>query len=379
MERVFHGEQRWGDGVPGGGGGWWGERVYCQAELAGGVGVPGDGFRDVPDVSFSAADHDGYLGCFAAGGGSCVSTSSGTEITVFSGTSAAAPGMAGIAALLNTRLGAAQGNLNPTIYKLAASTPGAFHDVTVATSGVTGCSASTPSMCNNSTPGKSSLTGGLAGFVVGAGYDQATGLGSLDVANFLAAASGGSTGGGGTAGSFTLSASPTTLSVTPVANTTTTSDVGADGDVGGRVCGHGGADVRGDAGDGAAADVCDVAGELEPGGGRAGTATVSLTSAGPTTSCLTNSAQERDGRAERRGGGGAGWVVAAGAAGAAADDAGCGASGAAGVGLGLMSGCGGSASSAGCSNAATAGTTAGTYTVTVTGTSGSLTATAPVR
>ena len=128
-----------------------------------GLGVPADGFRDVPDVSFTAADHDGYLGCFAAGGGSCVSSSSGTEITVFSGTSAAAPGMAGIAALLNTKLGAAQGNLNPMLYRLAASTPAAFHDVTVATSGVAGCSAATPSMCDNSTPGESSLTGGLAG------------------------------------------------------------------------------------------------------------------------------------------------------------------------------------------------------------------------
>ena len=128
-----------------------------------GVGVPGDGFRDVPDVSFTAADHDGYLGCFAAGGGSCVSTSSGTEITVFSGTSAAAPGMAGIAALLNTRMGGAQGNLNSMLYRLAASTPAAFHDVTVGTSGVAGCAAATPSMCNNSTPGGTSLAGGMAG------------------------------------------------------------------------------------------------------------------------------------------------------------------------------------------------------------------------
>jgi len=150
-----------------------------------GTGVPADRFRDVPDVSLSAADHDGYLGCFAAGGGSCVSTKTGTEITVFSGTSAAAPGMAGIAALLNTKLGSAQGNINPMLYQLAASNPAAFHDVTVETSGVTDCVSSTPSMCNNSTPGESSLTGGLAGYLVGVGYDQATGLGSVDVAELL--------------------------------------------------------------------------------------------------------------------------------------------------------------------------------------------------
>ncbi len=105
-----------------------------------GAGVPADGFRDVPDVSLTSADHDGYIGCFAAGGGSCAATSTGTKITMFSGTSAAAPGMAGIAALLNTKLGGAQGNMNPMLYRLAVSDPAAFHDVTVATSGAVGSS-----------------------------------------------------------------------------------------------------------------------------------------------------------------------------------------------------------------------------------------------
>jgi len=147
------------------------------------VGVPADGARDVPDVAFTSADHDGYMGCFAAGGGDCVK-----YVSVFSGTSAAAPGMAGIAALLNTKAGAAEGNLNPILYSVASATPTAFHDVTIASSGVTNCTTATPSMCNNSTPGPSTLAGGLAGFAVTTGYDQATGLGSLDVANFLTAA-----------------------------------------------------------------------------------------------------------------------------------------------------------------------------------------------
>jgi pseudomonalisin len=344
-----------------------------------GVGVPGDGFRDVPDVSFTAADHDGYLGCFAAGEGSCESTSSGTEITVFSGTSAAAPGMAGIAALLNTKLGAAQGNLNPTIYKLAASTPVAFHDATVATSGVSGCVAATPSMCNNSTPGESSLTGGLAGYLVTTGYDQATGLGSLDVANFIAAASGGSTGGSGATGSFTLAANPSTVSVTPVANTTSTSTWTLTGtSVSGFV--------------GAVALTCTVTpataqpptcavspASLSLTAAGTGTATISVTSAGPYSSCFTNTAKSQTGGLSGAVGAalagllllvlpvrrrrmlcGVGLVVLLG------------------VGLGLMSGCGGSSNSVGCSNAVTAGTTAATYTVSVTGTSGSLTATAPV-
>jgi hypothetical protein len=68
---------------------------------------------------------------------------------------------------------------------MAAGVPAAFHDVTVATSGVTNCSVKTPSMCNNSIPGPTSLTGGQAGFRVTTGYDEVTGLGSLDVSVFL--------------------------------------------------------------------------------------------------------------------------------------------------------------------------------------------------
>jgi subtilase family serine protease len=342
-----------------------------------GTGVPADGFRDVPDVSFTAADHDGYLGCFAAGGGSCVSSSSGTEITVFSGTSAAAPGMAGVAALLNTKLGEAQGNLNPTLYKLAVTTPAAFHDVTVATSGVTGCTAATPSMCNNSTPGESSLTGGLAGYVVATGYDQVTGLGSLDVANFIAAASGGS-GGSGTTGSFTLAASLSTASVTPVANTTTTSTWTLTGT---SVSGFAGTVALSCAVTPVSAQppICAVSpGNLTLTAGGTGTATISVTSAGPYSSCFTSSVTGRSGwlngtsgvalagllllvlpvrRRALRGVSLACLLL---------------------VGLGLVSGCSGSSTSIACSNVVTAGTTAGTYTVTVTGTSGTLSEAAPV-
>jgi pseudomonalisin len=340
-----------------------------------GVGVVGDGFRDVPDVSFTAADHDGYLGCFAAGGGSCVSSTGGTEITVFSGTSAAAPGMAGIAALLNTKMGVAQGNLNPMLYRMAATTPGAFHDVTLASSGVIGCVATSPSMCNNSTPGVGTQTGGLAGYLVGAGYDQATGLGSLDVANFLAAASGESGGGGGTTGSFTLTASPTTLSVTPVANTTTTSTWTLTGK---SVSGFAGTVVLSCSVTPVTAQpptcaVSPVTLNLVSGG--TGTATISVTSAGPYNNCLKSSTA--NGTREFGGAALAGLLVLLIPVRRRKLLRGVVLVGVLGLGLGLLSGCAAGVTVV-CSNVVSVGTTAGTYTVTVTGTSGTLSETAPV-
>jgi Pro-kumamolisin, activation domain/MBG domain (YGX type) len=153
-----------------------------------GTGVPSArAGRYTPDVAFTAAQHDGYFGCFAAGGGGCVPDAQGElAFVVFSGTSAAAPGMAGIAAALDNWLGGKpQGSLNPLLYSLAADSPSTFHDVTVSSSGVAGCNVDTPSMCNNSIPGSQGLSGGQAGYEIGAGFDEVTGLGSVNITNFL--------------------------------------------------------------------------------------------------------------------------------------------------------------------------------------------------
>jgi subtilase family serine protease len=150
------------------------------------IGVPtSNAGRYTPDVSFSSALHDGYFACFAAGGAGCVVSGGSFYFTVFGGTSAAAPGMAGIAALLDQTLGGTQGNLNPGIYQMAVSAPTAFHDVTLASSGVTSCDLNTPSLCNNSIPGPAGLSGGQPGYAIGKGYDEVTGLGSLDAQAFV--------------------------------------------------------------------------------------------------------------------------------------------------------------------------------------------------
>lgn len=117
--------------------------------------------------------HDGYLICMFSCGGPWV------------GTSASAPSMAGIAALIDEKAGEPQGNLNPALYRIHAADPTAFHDVTAGTSGVSSCSITTASMCNNTLPSPTSVTGGEKGYLVTAGYDEVTGLGSLDVAKFL--------------------------------------------------------------------------------------------------------------------------------------------------------------------------------------------------
>jgi len=192
-----------------------------------GAGVPpARAGRYTPDVAFSSSDHDGYFACFAALGADCLPPY--FYFASFSGTSAAAPAMAGIAALLNQQTGTAQGNLNPVLYKLAA-TPStydsAFHDVTVASSGVSvaDCTPLTPSMCNNSTPSNSALTGGLAGYLVGPGYDEVTGLGSLDVAKLLTSWSSADLAAGSTTTTLTSSVNPAVLGsmVTLTATVTT--------------------------------------------------------------------------------------------------------------------------------------------------------------
>jgi subtilase family serine protease len=170
-----------------------------------GTGVPNDGARDVPDLALNASPyHDPYLICSEDGQASpCTNgfVSESGEILLAGGTSCAAPTFSAIVALLNQSLGSSGlGNINPTLYSLAASNPAAFHDVTTGnnivpcTKDTTGCPATAPFQY---------------GFSAGAGYDQVTGLGSVN-ANTLFTAWAGSR----TASSITITSPPTGTNVT---------------------------------------------------------------------------------------------------------------------------------------------------------------------
>jgi subtilase family serine protease len=82
--------------------------LYGKPAWQSGTGVPADGKRDVPDVSLTAAGHDGYL--IVQNGG----------LYVVGGTSAAAPSFAGIMSLVEQNSANRQGNANPVLYALAS-------------------------------------------------------------------------------------------------------------------------------------------------------------------------------------------------------------------------------------------------------------------
>ena len=164
-------EEAWNDtaqgyGLASGGGG--ASTLYTKPWWQTGPGVPNDQARDVPDVSLTASgDHDGYV------------IYSGGLISV-GGTSASSPSFAGIVAILNQYLMAkgalakpGLGNINPSLYSLAANTTALFHDITKG---------------NNVVPcalGSKGCGSGSFGYAAGPGYDLATGLGSVDAYNLV--------------------------------------------------------------------------------------------------------------------------------------------------------------------------------------------------
>ena len=178
-----------------------------------GKGVPSDGVRDIPDISLFAGDGEisgsFYAECEAdleadeglPAGLPCSTTAQSSdgsayfEVEGVGGTSVSAQVFAGAMALLVQKEGR-QGNINPILYGLAASqasqscassAPAStciFYDVTSG-SNVEPCAKGSLN-CTNAK--SSDPIGTLSGYNAAAGYDLATGLGTLNINNFVAAA-----------------------------------------------------------------------------------------------------------------------------------------------------------------------------------------------
>jgi len=150
-------------------------------------------FRNLPDVSLTAAGHDPYLICLA---GSCEQG----EFEGVAGTSASVQAFGGIMALVRQKIGARVGQADYVFYKLAATE-------TLATCNGSKASPVPNSSCifydttvgNNIVPG---ITNG--DYTSTVGYDRTTGLGSVNIANLVNQWS-----------SVTFAPSLTTLSVNP--------------------------------------------------------------------------------------------------------------------------------------------------------------------
>jgi pseudomonalisin len=128
------------------------------------AGVPADNSRHVPDVSLNASSRVGYLVTSSDN-----ATRSPTTYVV-GGTSASAPALAGILAMVGQKTGYRLGNINPTLYGLAnrqAITGKAYYHLI--TSG------------NNSVPGQT----GFSASAATPRYNLVTGLGTIDGAVFV--------------------------------------------------------------------------------------------------------------------------------------------------------------------------------------------------
>lgn len=159
--------------------------LFSKPSWQTGPGVPSDGMRDVPDLSLPASTaHDQVVVC--ASDGTVVvdgelqpqdcadgfSSGQGT-FDLVGGTSVGPPVLSGIVALIVQQYGT-QGNLNARLYELASDSSNVIHDITTGSNAVP-CQQGSPN-CPYS---------GQLGYAASTGYDQASGLGSVDAGNLV--------------------------------------------------------------------------------------------------------------------------------------------------------------------------------------------------
>ena len=150
------------------------------------LGMPNNGRRNLPDVSLFAAD-----GANLSAWPICVQAEDcttyknekgGIYVTGVGGTSASSPAMAGIMALIDQSQAGRQGNPNVMLYALAQQYPNSFNDITVGSNKV---------LCEQGSPNCAKDKNGYGFYTdqkysATAGYDLATGLGSVNGANLIA-------------------------------------------------------------------------------------------------------------------------------------------------------------------------------------------------
>jgi len=186
---------------------------YAKPAWQTGNGVPQDGARDLPDVSLFASNgfnRSFYAMCEAdalpPGYISCDRAYASWYFLGAGGTSASAPAFAGIMALVNQKTGERQGNANYVLYPLAAKSGASctsnaamaatansssciFYDVVTGNNSVA-CVGGSPN-CSNTTSGGYGIlevnppTNSSPAWSTTAGYDLATGLGSVNAANLV--------------------------------------------------------------------------------------------------------------------------------------------------------------------------------------------------
>jgi hypothetical protein len=185
---------------------------YPKPSWQTGTGVPSDGARDLPDVSLFASN--GVNGSFYivceqdANTGTGSSTSSCDLNSPFNdfqgvgGTSASSPAFAAIMALVNQQTGQRQGNANYVLYSLASKlgatcpsgpSPGPnciFYDIPAGSNNSVACLGGTFNCSNQSTAANQygilvQANNVTPAFNTTAGFDLATGLGSVNVGNLL--------------------------------------------------------------------------------------------------------------------------------------------------------------------------------------------------
>jgi hypothetical protein len=206
---------------------------YSKPSWQSGAGVPNDSARDMPDLSLFAGDgfnRSFYAICEADAVypyASCNPSAYQWSFTGGGGASASAQVFAGIMALVNQKYGR-QGNANFVLYPLAAKSgnscasnatmaPGAsssscvFYD-TVKGNNSVACVGGSPNCSNTNTASgqygimATSKGGTTPAWTTTTGYDRATGLGTVNIANLVNK---------WTSVSFTPSTTTLSLSTTP--------------------------------------------------------------------------------------------------------------------------------------------------------------------